>query len=194
MHNKNKIIDRIVSSLQSFSFSGNRSSDTSNIKELIANICRESEFNVWASDLKCPNKNNAQIHTSNHEWLYDMISYQFNQGKNNHYTLTELYLVMECEWGGRRYCAEDNGDSYGEVKYDFQKLLICNSPLKLMVFRKHGNNEKTSKLLEFFQERINESVYSRPEETFIIAYYYYDRKDKKYNCITTLYNKHGTDI
>lgn len=184
----------IVSSLQSFSFSGNRSSDTSKIKELIANICRESKLNVWASGLEHPNMNNTQIHTSNHEWLYDMISYQFNHGKNNHYTLTELYLVMECEWGGRRYRAKDDKDSYGEVKYDFQKLLVCNSPLKLMVFRKHGNDENTSKLLEFFHERINESVYSRPEETFIIAYYYYDKKDKKYMCITKLYNKHETNI
>lgn len=188
MHNKNKIIDIIVSSLQSFSFSGNRSSDTSKIKELIANICRESKLNVWASSLERTDKNKTQIHTSNHEWLYDLICYRFN--RNRHYAITELYLVMECEWGGRRYCAEDNKDSYGEVKYDFQKLFVCNSPLKLMVFKKHGNDEETNELLNYFQERINESVYSRPEETFIIAYYYYDKKDKKYKCITKLYNKH----
>ena len=192
MHNKDIILDRIVSSLKKYTFTGNRTSDTKNIKDIIAAIGREFNYNVWAHNIQCPRENNTKIHTSGHEWLYDLIWYKFREGVD--YALTEMFLAMESEWGSRRHCAKDDKDSYGEVKYDFQKLLVCNTPLKLMVFKKHGSDEETNELLNYFQERINESVYSCPEETFIIVYYDYDKTDKKYKCTTKLYNKYETNI
>ena len=187
------IINEIEDELREFEFRGQKGIDTLNITKKIAKIGNDYNYSVWTKggDVDCKIIN-AHIFTSAHEWLYDLIWYKYKEGK--HYALTEIILAMESEWGGKRKGADDENDPYGEVKYDFQKLLVCNSPLKLMVFKTHGNNKDTNKLLEYFQERINESVNTRPNVIFIIAYYYYDRKIRKYMCKTNQFSKDGTNI
>lgn len=66
----------------------------------------------------------------NSEWLYDL--HWYTEGKEP-YTTVSLPLVMECEWNPKR-----KGDSkvpYSGIKYDFQKLIVSNADLRLMVFR-----------------------------------------------------------
>lgn len=55
----------------------------------------------------------------NGEWLYDLVWYR----ENDKGQLVEVPLVVESEWS--RY--------YKDVKFDFEKLLLANSQLKLMI-------------------------------------------------------------
>jgi hypothetical protein len=54
-------------------------------------------------------------------WLYDLIWYKENTDGH----VSEIYLVMESEWERK----------WGAIKYDFEKLLLAKSMLKLMVFQ-----------------------------------------------------------
>src|SRR5436190_1674783 len=60
------------------------------------------------------------------EWLYDLVWYR-NEPKDH---LREIGLIVESEWS--RY------PQY--IRFDFEKLLMGKSPLKLMVFQDHRNN------------------------------------------------------
>lgn len=53
------------------------------------------------------------------EWLFDMTWYKENENGQ----LRELVMVLESEWT----------KSYTAIKYDFEKLLICKCPLKVMI-------------------------------------------------------------
>lgn len=67
---------------------------------------------------------------SNREWLFDIHWYR----DYDHYCPQDLTLVAESELGNRRI--EDiSKQSYSSVKYDFQKLLVANAKLRLLIFR-----------------------------------------------------------
>jgi hypothetical protein len=74
------------------------------------------------------------------EWLYDL--HWFKEGGS--YRMTSLPLVVECEWAYKRKGDEDK-DDYSAVKWDFQKLLVANAKLRLMVFRKRTGTDIKSK-------------------------------------------------
>lgn len=91
------------------------------------------------------------------EWLYDLHWYEENEDMP--YQQTSFPLVVECEWGYRRPGCKYE-DSYGAVKWDFQKLLVANSDLRLMIFKKRTRFPKGKKrddLLSnnYFEKTIN---------------------------------------
>jgi hypothetical protein len=61
------------------------------------------------------------------EWLYDLIWYR-NTHPDNY--LAEVYLVLESEWN----------TSPTAIKYDFEKLLLAKSTIKVMVFQAWQEN------------------------------------------------------
>lgn len=67
---------------------------------------------------------------SNREWLFDIHWYS----DDAHYCPRFLTLVAESELGNHRI--EDiSQQPYSSVKYDFQKLLVANAELRLLIFR-----------------------------------------------------------
>lgn len=66
----------------------------------------------------------------NSEWLYDL--HWYTEG-NEPYSPTSLPLVVECEWNPKKR-GEKKKIPYSGIKYDFQKLLIANADLRLMIF------------------------------------------------------------
>lgn len=163
--------------------------DTKRVKETIAKIAVNNNYNVWASRLEKKTNNESQI--SGKEWLYDLICYKFKNGC--HYSLNETILVMESEWGGKRFKVEDADDPYGEVKFDFQKLLISNAFVKLMVYRQHkadfyahGNKD----LYSYFQNRIDNNIQITENSIFIFAEFSY-KKEGKRRCRLFSYSKNG---
>jgi len=105
----------------------------------------------------------------NREWLFDL--HWFTQHKKCRtglrkygYRLKTVPLVVECEWDWirakeREQKKEQNKaelDPFGEVKYDFQKLLLANANLRLMIFRK-----RTRAIRELPQSRLKAQ---KPEE------------------------------
>ena len=75
------------------------------------------DFKVCTSGLKEKFEN---------EWLCDLIWYRINT--NNR--LESVPVVLESEW---------SMDDY-EIRYDFEKLLLANSPVKVMIFQDYGDN------------------------------------------------------
>lgn len=179
------VVGEICDALKNVGFKNRRKEDTLAVKHALIGVAKKFNISVWTQ----LNENEIiedKTHLSNHEWLYDLIWYCYNDSE--HYALTELLLAMESEWGGRRYSSNnDNSDPYGEVKYDFQKLLVCNAPIKLMIFKEHGK-EETEKLLYFFQKRISESPLCSKEDTFLIVYYKMNR-NSGFSCVTKSYQK-----
>ncbi|MDA8377653.1 MAG: hypothetical protein M0Z50_11485 [Planctomycetia bacterium] len=90
---------------------------TAAIKRSLIPIGRKRGYNVCTSGFheECDN-----------EWLFDMTWYR-NDPPNH---LRELGLVLESEW---------NRDP-AQIKYDFEKLLIAKSPIKVMVFQDYDDN------------------------------------------------------
>ncbi len=87
------------------------------------------------------------------EWLYDLHWFTDPGG----YKLTRLPLVVECEWQWIR--KDDTNvpkDRYGEVKWDFQKLLVANAELRLMIFRQRPskNNREVNEDLDVYFDNV----------------------------------------
>jgi hypothetical protein len=70
-------------------------------------------------------------------WLYDLVWYNEANGH-----LSEVYLVLESEWGEYRT----------DIKYDFEKLLVAKATLKVMVFQ--TKNGEIEDLFGFLEEGI----------------------------------------
>lgn len=89
----------------------------------------------------------------NREWLYDIHWYKDSLSK--HYTTVEYVLVVECEWLTNRV-DDTSGKSFSAVKYDFQKLLVSNANLKLLIFKAKNITEKDFiELDKYFQDAID---------------------------------------
>lgn len=102
----------------------------------------------------------------NTEWLYDL--HWYSDGNKRPYCQNSMKLVMECEWGKNRHSKtkkvppvgltqaekkmwNEALDEHTEVKYDFQKLLVTNAELRLMVFGVRGDAYSVlDKLLESY--------------------------------------------
>lgn len=84
-------------------------------------------------------------------WLYDLVWYKETNGH-----LSEVYLVLESEWGKHRT----------HIKYDFEKLLLAKSALKVMVFQ--TNNQEIEDLFKFLEEGIRAFPLQSTDETYLL--------------------------
>lgn len=136
-------------------------------KKIIDIAMNKYSFSVWAHGIE--DVKDTRVFYKAKEWLYDLICYEFEE--NVGYSLNNVVLVMESEWKGRRYNANGDEDQYGEVKFDFQKLLVSNAAIKLMVFRGHRGKHQDSELYEYFQKRILSYRRKNNSDTFIFVQY-----------------------
>lgn len=119
----------------------------------------------------------------NREWLYDLLWYEEN--KRNGYLPVNFPLIVESEWEKKR--KEDKiGDEYSAIKYDFQKLLLANTGLRLMIFR-ISKKEDLNKLSKYFNNAINQYTPLRKGKFLFIAFhnrkkcfhYWYKEKNRR---------------
>jgi hypothetical protein len=117
----------------------------------------------------------------NVEWLYDL--HWYSEVKNpTCYKLLRMHLVVEYEWDWTRTDEkkEKDGkkDKYGAIKYDFQKLLVANADLRLMIYR-IADEARRSDLDEYFENVIENyhSLRSNSEFLFIA----FDEKAKTFH-------------
>jgi len=180
---------------------GGKKCDTIKVKYALIFSCKDPMIRIWTNGVPT-NKSNTIHNVTVKEWLYDLLWFKYN--RNKEYALTETVLVMESEWkwGKRQKNKDDNNEEelndsekiaanyYPEVMYDFQKLLVSNSPIKVLVFkaRSIGIGKEIEKFLYFLQERINESAYTRDDDYFLIAYYK-KKSRNEYECKATLMRK-----
>jgi hypothetical protein len=120
---KDDVIDKIKFTLRCFvdlAFTlkfKNETEWTINLKEEIGKLGIQYGYSVRASGF-------------DKEWLYDIVWCK----KDINGSLTSVSLVVESEW--KR--------SLIEISYDFEKLLLSNSPIKLMICQAYTNKNRRS--------------------------------------------------
>lgn len=143
------------------------------VKNIVAKIACGKGFRVYANklckevvkELKKQSGINANKYWPNKEWLYDMCWCKENE--NNAYFLEKLVLALECEWSGKR---KYDSDKYGNMKYDFQKLLVVNADTHVMIFVEHLD-EKVENISEYITKAIENCEHTRKGSRFLcIAY------------------------
>jgi hypothetical protein len=98
---------------------------------------------------------------------------------------TSLPLVVECEWRNKiqkgtinegDYYREDGKDiSYSAVMYDFQKLLVSNAELRLMIF-KLRQFEDLEYMQLYFEKAIEKYKPLQPGDKFLMVAYHEPNK------------------
>ena len=83
-------------------------------------------------------------------------------------------LVVESEWAYKRP-KDKIDDKHGAIKYDFQKLLLSNAKLKLMIFRVSGKTkqdikQKLIELYNYFNNAIDKYEQMESGEFLFIAF------------------------
>jgi len=68
-------------------------------------------------------------------------------------------LVVECEWAYTRTAERKKSktpDGFGDIKWDFQKLLVANADLRVLIFkwRDKDTDKARKKLDEYFTKTI----------------------------------------
>lgn len=118
---------------------------TEEIKNSLGELGRDNNFSICAStldkDYEC-------------EWLYDLVWYKENE---NGY-LIDVPLVVESEW---------KTDLIKDIKFDFEKLLLAKSRVKLMICG--CNEKKMGSYLEYFQAAIDVCPLVDDRDNFLIA-------------------------
>lgn len=125
-----KIIQTFGNAKDTFFQSNVRPERTRFIKKLLIKLGHELKFKVYANRLSKEDLKEINQPFVNREWLFDI--HYYTDGKEP-YSVESLPLVAECEWNPRR-----KGDSkvrFSGFKYDFQKLVVSNAELRLMIFK-----------------------------------------------------------
>ena len=179
-----QILKQIVGVLSKITITGNRHDDTKQIKESLALLGDEDGFCVSCNGLSLDYSKKYKF--VNREWLYDVTWYR----EINHYTIRSLDLAAEIEWGGVRYLKNkkpDNNDPYGEVKYDFQKLVTSRANIKLMVFIENHRESFKDLVNDYFQKQFD-SFPDKHEDCFYL-FCYYREKQPHFASYFPLWNK-----
>lgn len=88
------------------------------------------------------------------EWLYDLVWYK----EDTQGFLIDVPLVVESEWG--KHLVKD-------IKFDFEKLLLSRSYLKLMICNCQEKNRDN--YLQYFQKAINVCPLVTKGDLYLIA-------------------------
>lgn len=171
-YSRNRFVKTLAEHLKELQFPVEGKTDTVALNEVVSSVAYEYGISSWALGLnKFEDAGRDDAHISGHEWLYDMVCYRYD---NEHYAINETVLVMESEWKGKRCASKghDGNDPYGEVKYDFQKLLLANADVKLMVFRYHKEKYGAGdSIKQYFQRRIDSYRQGRVSDLYLFACY-----------------------
>lgn len=133
------------------------------IRKVAVELPRGTKDSAWTYAIKCGLLKLGQHHgfsvcasglDCEREWLFDMVWYKNDPQKR----LQEIGLVMECEW-------DKKPDG---IRYDFEKLLVAKSPIKLMVFQDNGDGN-LPELLSQLENGIRAFKGEQSNETYILA-------------------------
>jgi len=109
-------------------------SDTLRTREVKRALVRVAKANGWQTAA-----NQCEDADEKCEWLYDVLCYRADEGKES---MTEVPLVAESEWGEE-----------GAIVEDFDKLLVARATYRVMVFRA-DSPKSVDDLVEKMRKRI----------------------------------------
>ena len=153
-------------------YKSKRGTKTSMVMELLTQLGDNNRHKVYSHSLSEGFRQKSGDKFVNREWLYDLVWYEDDQKK--FYTIKKTLLTAESEWTYRRP-KDTIDDNYGAIKYDFQKLLLSNAELKLMIFRVSGKTkqdikQKLIKLYDYFNNAIDKYEQMESGEFLFIAF------------------------
>ncbi|MBR1699699.1 MAG: hypothetical protein IJ714_07945 [Bacteroidales bacterium] len=191
VYHQTAFLQELVPTLKGLHFYEGTGDKTRELNKKIAHIAQSFGLSVWAKHLSGEdNPDRDDSHISGHEWLYDLICYRFEK---EHYALSDTVLVMESEWKKIRYYKKgnDGNDQYGEVKFDFQKLLVSNADIKMLVYQHHKGEVGTDEDLErYFRRRIDNYRQGSTTDLFVFVRYSGESYGKG-TCTVSSYTRNG---
>lgn len=98
----------------------------------------------------------SRLRADNPEWLYDMVWYTV-RGEGMDERLDDVPMVMECEWHSAPV----------KIAEDFEKLLVANAPLKVMVCYPKASAREY--VLAYFRDSIEHYKQKRTGDKYLIA-------------------------
>ena len=179
------IIEAIGGIDQAF-YNSKRRVKTTMVMELLTQLGDNNKHKVYSHSLSEDFRQNSNNKFVNREWLYDLVWYK--DDLNESYIMKNTLLVVESEWAYKRP-KDKIDDKYGAIKYDFQKLLLSNAKLKLMIFRVSGKTkqdikQKLIELYNYFNNAIDKYEQMESGEFLFIAFcdkeksFYYSYRSK----------------
>jgi len=106
------------------------------VKRTLAILGHSLQYKVYANGLSDDDLVEINQPFINREWLFDIHFYTDGMEP---YSVESLPLVAECEWNPRR--KGDPKVRFSGFKYDFQKLVVSNAELRLMIFKVKSQND-----------------------------------------------------
>ena len=103
------------------------------------------------------------------EWLYDITWLQNNSDGQ----VTDSIAVFESEWDLGKY----------SIDYDFQKLLLARSDIKVMIFNQKGGGQK-DKILESFIDQIKAFRKSSNGEIYLFSCWSWETQEFEHKVYT----------
>lgn len=92
---------------------------------------------------------------SESEWLYDVVWYR-EEGEGPNARLVDVPMVAECEWNV----------GIGHIKYDFEKLLLANAPLRVMICQATADTMQATK--DYFADALAIYQHGSHDARFLI--------------------------
>lgn len=155
-----------------------RKPNTNSIKYNLVKLGHKLGYRVYANGLT-PEQVKEQFDEYGfvcREFLYDVHWYVDKVGE--FYTPEHVSLVVESELGDRRK-GDKSKSPNPAVKFDFQKLLLANAELRLMVF-KTRSLQHLNQLNTYFDEAIKAYDLLRKNDAFLFICFVHDSKEMYY--------------
>lgn len=125
-----QIIETFGAAIDNFFLNQVRPERTRFVKKILIKLGHKLNYKVYANGLNEVDLQEINQDFINREWLFDI---HFYTESNTPYSVISLPLVAECEWNSRR--KGDTNVPFSGFKYDFQKLVVSNAELRLMIFK-----------------------------------------------------------
>lgn len=155
-----------------------RRPNSRSIKYALSKLGQQSGFRVYANGLSEEQQKELfdQYQFVNREFLYDI--HWYTDVENEYYMPDRVILIAESELGDRRK-GDKSGEKNPAVKFDFQKLLMGNAELRLMIF-KTKNMAELDKLNDYFDKAINYYRHLQKGAVFLFLCFVHDTKELHY--------------
>ncbi len=166
------ILNRIWTELRSFFACSTNKQMSTWVKDLFHDLGKELGYKVYGNGISPKLKEGGYF--KNREWLYDL--HWFTEPENTHYIPATIPMVLESEWQNKQPGNKETRN--GAVMFDFQKLLVTNAPLRVMVF-KIAKKSDIDYLGDYFDLAIRSYQHLQPGALFLMLGF--NRRLKKLN-------------
>ncbi len=162
-----EIIERLAANLSTSFYLEGRRLRTTKLFEALTLMGDEKGYKVYSHSLSKEFRGKYPWFV-NREWLYDLLWY--TEDNEEGYCPLDFPLIVESEWEKKRR-EDKTGDKHSAIKYDFQKLLLSNAGLRLMIFQ-ISKEDELNHLSEYFNNAITKYTPLKRGEFLFIAFPY----------------------